>query len=301
MAIMAKAVGWRACFYLAAGVGGVSGTLTLLFSRGHPSSYGYESVNPNAGERNFENDLTCGRRLEILWQNFKTVVANGHFWTAGMSWFFTNGPFYSVNGLWGGPYLRHVFGYDKVKSGDALMGISVGLIVGPVIMTLASDFFRTRKLAILVGNLIGFCTLAVFYFWREYLHFAHVFLLLMVYACGVNASSPVCYAMVREYYPSAVSATAVGCANAFAFVAGAIDQPVTGMILEHFGSVTRNGEKAYTEIGYKWGLLIFSGAQMIIGLVLITLVKDTDFDKEEQQFAVAESRDVQSILESESH
>jgi sugar phosphate permease len=256
-------------------IGSVFGILIILFTRGHPNSYGYATVNVNSGERVLESDVPIRERFRILWQNLKLVVANGNFWLCSAWSFVVNGPFTSLNAYWGGPLLRDVFHFSKVATGNILMGLSLGVIVGCLTTPTLSDWLRTRKWLCFASTVVAAATQIPLLVCPDTLGRVPIFIILFIFAYFTNPLSHVLYAMVREYYVSAVAGTAVGCINTFQFLGGAVDELITGAILGSFGTVP--GTSAYSRKAYSWSLLGFALGNFAIGLVLISLTKDTDF------------------------
>jgi hypothetical protein len=53
-----EAIGWRWCFHIVGTIGVVFEVVIIIFTRGHPSAYGYEAVNKNAGERMMDGPVS---------------------------------------------------------------------------------------------------------------------------------------------------------------------------------------------------------------------------------------------------
>jgi nitrate/nitrite transporter NarK len=250
------------------------------FTRGHPNSYGYATVNVNAGERNLEAAISLRERFRILWSNLTVVVGNCDFWLCGVFAFMMAGPFTSMASYWGGPYLRDVFGYSNAKVGRVLTSMSIGQIAGCLTTPVISDWLGTRKWLLFVATLIALATQVMLLFLTDSLKEGHLWALFFVFAYCTNSLGHVLYAMVREYSVSAVAATTVGCINAFSFVGGAVDGQVTGAIIASFGTV--DGEK-YSKKAYEWGLLFFAMSSLAVATLMIGLAKDTDLTKNKGQ------------------
>jgi sugar phosphate permease len=292
---LAEAIGWRWCFHIVGIIGVVFGIVIILFTRGHPSGYGYEAVNKNAGERMMNGPISVKDRASYLWANFKLVIASGHFWLCAAWSFVVCGPFNSVVGFWGGPFLRDVYGYNTVNIGKVLMGMSIGATLGCLVMPTASSLLKTRKWVIFVATIIAAGAQVALFIWMEQLTMWPLILVLAAFAFCTNPLAHVLYAMVREYFPSAVAATAVGCMNAFAFIGAAVDQVVTGAIQNTF---PKPDIGAYSKEAYKWGLLMFTIGNMGLGLIFIGIAKDTDFNKVIEKGAVqADENEVEDIEE----
>jgi MFS family permease len=231
-------------------------------------------VNVNSGERVLKSDVTIGERFRILWQNLKVVIANGHFWLCSAWSFVVNGPFTSLNAYWGGPLLRDVFHFSKIVAGNILMALSAGVIIGCLTIPTLSDLVRTRKWLCFSSTVIAAATQIPLLVCQT-IGLVPMIAILFVFAYFTNPLSHVLYAMVREYYASAVAATAVGCINTFQFLGGAVDELITGAILDRFGTIP--GTSEYSRKAYSWSLIAFAIGNFAIGLLVIAFTKDTDF------------------------
>ena len=57
----------------------------------------------------------------------KQVLSNGNFWVLAGWFFFQSAAFFSFAGLWGGPYLKHVYNLDRAGAGQILSMLAVGV------------------------------------------------------------------------------------------------------------------------------------------------------------------------------
>ena len=278
LASLEAVVGWRWCFYGVAFFGGCCSILVLFAVRGHPTAFGYNPVNRNLDEEpqnaRANGVVTVGDRLKLLVTNFKTVLKNKYFWITAVFCVLQNGPFFDVLGMWGSPFLQHVYGWDAVKAGNVMIGVSVGSMVGNVVNPMMSSALKTRKWVVVAGTVVSTLTIIPFIWFPLRLPFAVIVGLLAVFAMFTNSMASVLYAMVREYYHPNVAATAVGCVNMFAFVGSAVYQPVTGAIMDKFGKV--EGTTKYSLEAYKYGLWVFSLVSLTLSVIVILFVKDTE-------------------------
>ena len=278
LASLEKIVGWRACFYGVAFFGGACSIVVLFAVRGHPTAFGYNPVNRNLDDApeglRVNGVVTVRDRLKLLGANFKTVLKRGDFWIAAFFCALVNGPFFDVLGMWGGPFLTHVYGWDTVKSGNVMVGVSVGSMIGSVVGPLISNALGTRKWVVFAGSIIAMLSTIPFIAIPLRLPFAVVVGLFIIFSMCTNSLSSVLYAMVREYYHANTAATAIGCVNSFAFIGSAIYQPVTGVIMDKFGKV--EGTMKYKLDGYKYGLWMLSLVSLAVSAVVILFAKDTE-------------------------
>jgi MFS family permease len=70
--------------------------------------------------------------------------------------------FVLVVGLWGGPYLTHVYGYDLIARGDVLFISAVAQILGSFVWGPSDRIFGRYKVPILIGTGTSFTALVLF-------------------------------------------------------------------------------------------------------------------------------------------
>jgi len=221
-------IGWRAAFLL---IGMVTLGLSILVwicVRDRPSEKGWPPVTARSGAD--APAIGLGRAM-------KQVLTRAHFWPMAIWFFFDYAIFFSFCGLWGGPYLTHVYGMSRTESGHILSMMAFGLVVGAPFLTWLSDKGFQRRKPVLVLTSIGMVIMTALLVyttaiptWGLYLFF------FMITVCG-NAIGAVAFSMNKELFPVAIAGTAMGLVNLFPFVGGALFQPFLGYLLERHGRV----------------------------------------------------------------
>lgn len=221
-------VGWRNSFILIGVVTLSLAILVWLFVRNRPEEKGWKLHQEEVQKA----ILSAG-----LWQAVKQVLLCRYFWPVAVWFFFDFAIFFSFGGLWGGPYLIHVYGMSQAQSGHILSMIAVGLVVGAPLLTWLSDrVFRRRKPVLLLTSITMVFLTALLAFstaipvWGLYLFY------FMITVCG-NAVGAIVFTMNKELFPISIAGTATGLINLFPFVGGALFQPFLGYLLERHGKV----------------------------------------------------------------
>ena len=76
-------------------------------------------------------------------------------WPVAIWFFFNFAVFFSFAGLWGGPYLIHVYGMEKPEAGRILSMMAIGMIIGsPVQSYLSTNLFKARKPVIVLSTCV---------------------------------------------------------------------------------------------------------------------------------------------------
>lgn len=231
LAMLSGWLGWRLSFGFVGALTLVLGALVWILVRDRPSEFGWDS--PTEAERRAPGLESIG-----LWEGVKKVLSYPPFWPVAAWFFFDCGIFFSFGGLWGGPYLAHVYGLSRDQAGHVLSMMAVGMIVGSPGLSYVSDkWFKGRKPVLvlcslaLVGltALLAFCTASI-PMWGLYG---------LCLGLGVFSSAIVVIAFTtaKELFPVQMAGTSTGLVNLFPFAGGAVFQPVLGHVLEKHGRV----------------------------------------------------------------
>jgi MFS family permease len=140
LAFATASVGWRATF-LAVGVGAaLIGLLIWLIVTDDP---------PGVTRAPYKETLR--ESIAGIWQVIRTPSMGRVFLVQLSSY-----PSYVlVVGLWGGPYLTHVYGYDLQGRGDILFVAALTQVLGSFFWGPSDRYFGRYKLPVMIG--IAFC------------------------------------------------------------------------------------------------------------------------------------------------
>ena len=91
---------------------------------------------------------------------------NTHFWPMALCSFFGSLVSLSFTGLWGGPFLMHVYGMSRTQAGGVLSALAIGMIVGaPFMSWLSNRVLHSRKKVLMISQIertVYFLPLAFF-------------------------------------------------------------------------------------------------------------------------------------------
>lgn len=262
LALLTDWLGWRSAFV-------VVGVLTLVLAglvwtvvRDRPEDIGM--VNPHRGEPMpvTEKNLFTGVRQ---------VFSNRAFWPLASWFFFQSAVFFSFAGLWGGPYLSQVYGYDRSGAGEILSMLAIGLICGgPMQSWFSTRVLRSRKRAIILSSLVTLVLTGVLFTCTASLSAPALGFICFLFGAFSAASVVVGFSAAKELYPITMAGTAIGLINLFPFAGGAVFQPLIGWVLEN------NGRSAagFTVGGYQQAFLLLVGCS-IAALVGALVMKET--------------------------
>ena len=131
LAWAAEAAGWRTVFAAVVAFTAVAAAAVLLIVRDAPPGHPFldrETESPREMLRGMGEVLRNPRLPFILALNFTNYACT-----------------FTVQGLWGGPYLREVHGLTKIESGNVLLGAVVAYQVGMLVFGPMDRILNTRK------------------------------------------------------------------------------------------------------------------------------------------------------------
>jgi sugar phosphate permease len=270
----------------------------LLFVRGDPEAAGYEMPDSEpddilsaAAEQSLDSPLLsrdAHRRLQlsrsassllieklsVLWDNTKIVLMNRYFWTLTLTNSFIPGAFYNITGMWGGPYLRDVFGYSIEQSGYILVLLNLAYIAGTPVLSVISECVKSRKKVICVTAVCAAGVSIGFLFLSD--GSSRILLMVLIFALGffTTGSTSTLITMFKELDAVAVSGTMIGYSNFFPFMATTFLQYFGAAMLEAVDS-DADVDDPHTVGAFRaavWGPTVVC---CIIGVFGIFISKDT--------------------------
>jgi MFS family permease len=240
LAYLASTVGWRMTFILA-------GSLTTLFALLVLWVLGEESGMENIPS----SSLACEPEIGIL-KSMRLILKSLVFWQIGAVAFFRYGTYASLQGLWLGPYLMDTRGYSPVQTGNLLILLAIGAILGsPIAGRLSDRIFQSKKRVALWG--LTLYTLSLFPLVgvlkiESPLLYGFIFFVIGFFS-GVGI---VIYSHAKELFPISISGTVLTLVNFFTMAGAALFMPLLGRVVESFPKINH----AYPAEAYHLSFLI---------------------------------------------
>ena len=227
LAWLSDKIGWRGSFVTIGAATLVVAAAIWILVRNTPQDMGLPVVNQPAQD-------SPGKAKTIgLAQGMKMVLSSGPFWFLAVWFYFSFSIFFSFGGLWGGPYLMHVYGLSKAEAGNILGMLALAMIVGsPFFSWLSDKVFRSRKKVIVLASIITLGLTIPLAFFPDAMNRPSLYLLCFLLGMFNSAVVVVAFTSAKELFPVEIAGTSVGLVNLFPFLGGAVAPPILGAILE---------------------------------------------------------------------
>ena len=240
LAYLTSAIGWRTTFILA---GGITALLAffVFWVLGGEKEKDERLISPSSSQP----------KIGIL-QSIRLVLGSLAFWQIGAIAFFRYGTFIGLQGLWLGPYLIDIKGYSPVQTGNVLILLAIGTIVGgPIAGRLSDRTFHSGKGVALWGmslySLSLFPLVGILKIQSPFWYGLIFFLIGFFGGFGM-----VIYSHAKELFPITISGTVMTSVNFFTMAGAAVFMPLLGKIIESFPKINQ----AYPAEAYHLSFLI---------------------------------------------
>ncbi|MGV3634769.1 MAG: MFS transporter [Pseudorhodoplanes sp.] len=239
-AVAVALIGWRASFVIIAGLVLVAVGLMAIV------------VKDNEGDRLARE--TLGESLRGTLQ----AVRVRSFWPVFMIQLAGYSSFVVVVGLWGGPYLTHIYGYSLTDRGNMLFIAVVAQIIGAFVWGPTDRLFDSYKIPVLTGNLLTAGTLGLAALVGV---FSPLMLLLWFIAIGLfPAVLTVLIAHGKSLFPTHLVGRGMTLMNIGTMGGVFVCQAMTGLIIDLFPTVSGGyAINAYRSVfGFQAGFILLA-------------------------------------------
>lgn len=259
LAYLNATIGWRQTLLYAGGINIILAILIFLVLKDDGRNRQYDDTSSS----------TQDKKTGIM-ESFRLVLSNLSFWQLGAIAFFRYGIFVALQGLWLGPYFIDIKGLTQMKTGNLLMMLSIGMIVGsPIAGYLADRVFYSRKAVILAGlSFYALCLVPLTGIFD--IDSPPVFSVLLFFIGVFSSFGMLAYAHIKELFPLNMSGTAISGVNFFVVSGGAVLMQVIGIVVESFV----RADRSYPPQAYHTAFFIcFLG--MVCSLLFYAFSKDS--------------------------
>lgn len=260
--LMAQALGWREVFLVLGVITLVLAVLCATVIRNHPKGRGLPSVEAvELSEHGTAVVESSAARIPVM-KGLRIVLSGGRkFWTCALAYFLVYGSIMTFQGTWAVTYFNNV--YDFVLSASWMV---TALGVGKILSTLAiggmtsRGIIRSKRKAMIYGTSVFTVLWAVIFVFAGDID-SYWFWFAVSFAFGFfGGFMTLSFTQVKEWYPIAISGTAVSGTNIFLFLGASVCTTISGAIIG----------TAYTLDNFTvlWGLMLLFSAVAVVLLVL---------------------------------
>ncbi len=207
-----------------------------------------------------------------VWADFLVILKNPQIWLNGVVSCLLYLPTTVFAELWGKTYLEQVFGLTATESAYGVAILFLGFAIGAPLSGFISDFFRTRKIPIVVTSFATFFLFSVLFIYpglSRWLIYSTLFCTGLMYSTHVLA-----FALAREISPASAAASAIAVTNMIVMLGGFLCQPLVGILLDVFCWQRSCGLHNYSMLDYRMALAVIP-AGLLLAAVLSLFLKET--------------------------
>jgi len=203
-----------------------------------------------------------------IFESIRLIFGNLSFWQIGTVAFFRYGTFVALQGLWLGPYLMDIKGFTPIQTGNILMMLSLGMIIGsPIAGQLSDRVFQSTKSVTLCGLcLYGLCLIPLMGVWK--IENPLLFSLIFFFMGLFSGFGMLTYTHIKELFPLSISGTVMTGVNFFVMSGGAVFMQGLGKIIESLTPINHSSPSQAYHVAF---FICFLG--MAVSLVFYAFSK----------------------------
>ena len=234
LVLLAEALGWRGAVLLLAGVNACLAVLLAAVIRDRPP--GSPTIETGRTEK-----PANGRSRETV----TTLIKSPDYWAISWTAFIRYGVFAGIQALWAGPYLMEVMGYSALTTGNLILLLNTGMILGAPFWGAISDrLLNTRKWIIVAGSIC--ITLTIIALAAIPSQTPLSVLALLFFCFGFfNATGLLMYPHIKELMPMEMSGSAMTGVNFFTMIGPAVFLQGLGSLMQTLYPEASRGPGAF--------------------------------------------------------
>jgi sugar phosphate permease len=234
LVILVEQMGWRSGFQLIAFINLILTFLFFVIVRDRPMQ---KTSKPESAA----TSMNIGQAVS----NLRVLFKQKDYWIISLGTFGRYGIYAAFQALWAGPYLMEVFGLSALTTGNLILLLNAGMILGsPICGTLSDRLFKTHKWVIVAGSIGIALTILIM---------AIMPLDTPLYALGLlffcfgffNATGILMYPHIKELMPAKMSGAAMTGINFFTMIGPAIFLQGLGTLMQTLYPAASRGAEAF--------------------------------------------------------
>jgi len=232
LVILVDRMGWRSSFLLIAVINLILVFLFFVIVRDRPPHGNSDSPAANMNIRH-------------AFGNLRKLIRLKDFWIISFATFTRYGIFAAFQALWAGPFLMEVMGYSALATGNLILLLNVGLILGAPCWGTASDrLFNTRKWIIVGGSISILLTIIILAMIPPGTSLPVLAPLFFCFGF-FNATGLLVYPHIKELVPAEMSGAAMTGINFFTMIGPAVFLQGLGILMQTLYPKASRGPEAF--------------------------------------------------------
>ena len=234
LVMLVEQIGWRHSFQLIAGINFI---LTLTFFVVVHDRRSRPSIRTSSREPSIS--------MKQAFLNLGRLLGNRNYWVISVASFARYGTFAAFQALWAGPFLIEVMGYSAISTGNLILLMNVGLIIGgPLWGALSDRVFKTRR------RLIVFCLLCLALLYLFLVSMSPgtrpVVMMPIFFAFGlISSGGMLMYPHIKDLVPQEMAGAAMTGVNFFNMLGPAVFLQGLGIMMQALYPEASRGPAAF--------------------------------------------------------
>jgi sugar phosphate permease len=233
LVVLVENIGWRAGFQL---IAAINLLLTLVF---------YVVVCDPPADSQDNQGPGSTMSLHDVFGNMQLLFKQKDYWIISFSTLVRYGVLAAFQALWAGPYLMEVMGYSALATGNLILLLNFGMILGaPCMGTLSDRLFRTRKGVVIAGLTGILLIIIILTLIPPGIHLAVLALLFFCFGF-FNAAGLLMYPHIKEMMPLEMAGVAMTGINFFNMIGPAVFLQGLGSLMQALYPDASRGPEAF--------------------------------------------------------
>lgn len=268
--MMADAIGWRDVFLVLGVVTMILAVLCIIFIRDHPHKKGLPSIEEIENEESGVPIVDVTDSRMPVTEGLKVVASGGRrFWTMAIAYFLVYGSIMVFQGTWAKTYFNNIYEFSLSVAWFITM-IGVGKILSTVAIGIMNGrgIIKSKRSAMFWGTLAFTAVWGIIWLFSGQLE-NYWFWMTACFLFGFfGGFMTLSFTQVKEWFPTAISGTAVSAMNVFLFFGASVCTTITGMIIG-----TSYSMENFT---LAWALMFFMSILAVVMIALSIEKKEGD-------------------------
>ena len=234
LVLLVEQMGWRSGFQLIAFISLILTFLFFIIVRDRPPQ-----------STSLPEPVATGMNTGQAVTNLRVLFKQKDYWIISLGTFGRYGVYAAFQALWAGPYLMEVMGLSALTTGNLILLLNLGMILGsPICGTLSDRVFKTRKWVIVAGSIGIVLTIIIMALMPPDMPLLAVGLLFFGFGF-FNATGVLMYPHIKELMPAEMSGAAMTGINFFTMIGPALFLQGLGTLMQTLYPAASRGPEAF--------------------------------------------------------